>query len=232
MDNIVISSVLSYIGCLAFPILAYGLIETYYYFKWKDKKKIKKYMLGLFIIALLSEVPFDLMKSGYFWNLNNQNIFITLATGFLLIILLDKDYAKFASLYKKKQKQRNIVNIIKFDFIFIFTIFTALLNFDYGGEGMLFIVLLNKAKKSKNRALWQLAAFAVFILIKFNFHYAICLICLAYIWLLELYLNNVEVENSKKIVLSKAMKIISSIFYPLQLIIIFVIKLVMTIYGY
>ena len=82
------------IGRVAFPIYAYMIAQG-----CKHTKDIKKYMLRLFIFALISEVPFDIAHSnGYTFYIacadinfiSSTNIFYTLFLGVSGIAVYEK----------------------------------------------------------------------------------------------------------------------------------------------
>ena len=73
-----------YVGRLSFPIYCFLIAEGYIH-----TRDVKKYMGRLFVVALLSEVPFDLLwygKAFYVWH---QNVFFTLMLGLLCIYGFD-----------------------------------------------------------------------------------------------------------------------------------------------
>lgn len=78
-------NILNCIGRIAFPIFAFMIVEGY--FKTKD---LKKYILRLFIFALLSEIPFNLMLGGSVIYSVTQNVLWTFLIGIGLIWLMEK----------------------------------------------------------------------------------------------------------------------------------------------
>lgn len=73
------------IGRSAFPIFAFMAVEGYYH-----TKNLKKYLLRLFIFALIAEVPFDLMCAGIFFHPFQQNALWTYILGILGILVIDQ----------------------------------------------------------------------------------------------------------------------------------------------
>ena len=72
------------IGRLAFPIFCFLIVEGL--FHTRDKKK---YALRLLIAAVVSEVPYDLMRFGTVWNFDSQNVMWTLLLGFIAIASIE-----------------------------------------------------------------------------------------------------------------------------------------------
>jgi hypothetical protein len=70
------------LGRLAFPIFAFMAAEGCYY-----TRNAKKYGLRLLIFALLSEIPYDLMKSGEPVDQYDQNVIWTFLIAFLCIMV-------------------------------------------------------------------------------------------------------------------------------------------------
>lgn len=109
------------IGRLAFPIFVFLIVQGY-----QHTSNLKKYLVRLFIFAVISEVPFDLMGSNQLFSMGHQNIFFTLFIG----------VAGLAVLEHFEMKNQILPQIVAL----ILSIFTAeLLNTDYGWYGILFI---------------------------------------------------------------------------------------------
>lgn len=76
---------LNSIGRLAFPIFAFLVVEGYFH-----THSIRRYALRLFLFALISEIPFNLMYSGGIVYPFHQNVIWTLLCGLTLIYLNEK----------------------------------------------------------------------------------------------------------------------------------------------
>ncbi len=75
------------IGRIAFPIFCFSLIEGYYH-----TSDIGRYILRLFIFAVISEIPFDLAVGfGKIVNLSHQNVFFTLCIGLCMVYMFDNE---------------------------------------------------------------------------------------------------------------------------------------------
>ena len=79
------------IGRIAFPIFAYQIALGY-----KRTKNPWKYFIRLLILAVVSEVPFDLLVFETYFNLEYNNVLWTLAAGLLVLILTDELIKKLA----------------------------------------------------------------------------------------------------------------------------------------
>ena len=74
---------LTCIGRLAFPIFAFMIAEGCYY-----TSNVKKYMQRLFLFAVISEIPFNLIMGSSVFYPFHQNVLWTFLLGLLLIICL------------------------------------------------------------------------------------------------------------------------------------------------
>lgn len=77
--------ILRIIGRISFPIFAYVLVEGFCH-----TRNVKKYMMRLGVMALLSEIPFDLMASQKVLEFGHQNVFFTLFLGIFMLYLMSR----------------------------------------------------------------------------------------------------------------------------------------------
>lgn len=73
------------IGRIAFPIFAFMIAEGFYY-----TGNRKKYLLRMFLFALVSEIPFNLIMSSSFIGPFHQNVLFTFTLAILAMLLIEK----------------------------------------------------------------------------------------------------------------------------------------------
>ncbi len=121
--------VLRLIGRIAFPIFCFFIAEGFIY-----TRNVYKYAGRLLLLAILSEVPFDLAVTKKVFDLGYQNVFFTLLTGLLLIYILDRLF-KLVDKKALKYVLAAIISVAAF-------IFVEFIHTDYGGVGVLSIALI------------------------------------------------------------------------------------------
>lgn len=72
------------IGRIAFPIFAFLIVQGAIH-----TKNRLKYLLRLAVFAVISEVPFDIVFNGTYFETTSQNVYFTLVLGLLSIYLYD-----------------------------------------------------------------------------------------------------------------------------------------------
>ncbi len=77
------------VGRIAFPIFAFQIAEGY-----ARTKNFKKYLLRMFLFALVSEIPYNYMSGGGWFNPFGQNVMFTFCLSLLIIRLIDKARAR------------------------------------------------------------------------------------------------------------------------------------------
>ena len=123
------------VGRLAFPLFAFMLVEGYF-----QTRDLKKYVTRLFILALVSQIPFNLITAGRIINPFEQNVIWTFLIGILLIHLNEK--AK----EKKKTWLHIIVAIVTIGLGFILGSL-AMADYYYAGVYIILVFYFFRGKK-------------------------------------------------------------------------------------
>ena len=121
---------LTNIGRLAFPIFAFQIVEGYFH-----THDFKTYLGRMFLFALISEIPFNLMHGGAFYPFA-QNVMFTFVLALLMLRLLD--WAK---------TKRAWVFWVMLPVVFILSMVLGFATFvDYYGFGILMVVVFYLAQ--------------------------------------------------------------------------------------
>ncbi|HHU84857.1 MAG TPA: hypothetical protein GXZ23_06800 [Clostridiales bacterium] len=117
------------IGRIAMPVFCFMCVEGVLY-----TKNIKKYALRMFIFAVISEIPFNLLstRGANIKNIENQNVMWTLLFGILMLYAIEQG--------KKYSEAMHVTALI------VAPLIACLLAFymktDYGYFGILLILVL------------------------------------------------------------------------------------------
>lgn len=125
------------VGRISFPIFSFLLVEGSIHTSSR-----KKYLLRLFLFALVSEIPYDWGTTGSWINFNHQNVFFLFTLGLLLICLFEQFNQSFPA---------SIGFLLKFVSAAGIMLFAEYLRLDYGYVGILTILmiyLLNNKKRA------------------------------------------------------------------------------------
>ena len=121
------------IGRIAFPIYCFLLVQGFMH-----TKNSKKYILRIFLFALISEVPFDMAFRHKIFDFTYQNVFFTLLLGLVTISILDWLSKKNLNTKTNKYLMGLLYIIISFGGILA----ADLLKTDYSGLGVATILLI------------------------------------------------------------------------------------------
>ena len=198
------------IGRIAFPIYVYMIIQGVHH-----TRDIKKYTERLFILALLSEIPYNLLGSGRLINLRSQNVIFELLLCVFVVNII-------------KQYKSNKTETIK-GFILVCTAFwlSEYLRFDYGIHGILLAIAFELVYDTK----YEKASIAPILAIIFGIAYKSYQI-LGYVLELQTYsiLSAIPIVlyNKDKGIDTKAFRAIKYGFYPFHMVIIIILKEMIT----
>lgn len=162
-----------------------------------------KYAARLGLFALISEIPFDLAFNAKVLEFSYQNVFFTLFIGFLAMMAVD---------FVNKKKWHVAVRVILTPVIVLLAAAVAsLLNTDYGAIGIICIMVMYMFRQNK---VGQIIAG-----------------CVAFLWegTAPLAFIPIGFYNGKR---GWNLKYVFYAFYPLHLLIIYLICMAMGIHGY
>ena len=128
-------NLLRWIGRLGFPIFAFLIAEGA-----SRTHNIRRYLLRLFVFALISEIPFDLMIEGILIYKDFQNVYFTLFAGLLSIWIL-----------QLLQTKGGVYPLLSISFLFLITVGCECLQTDYSTGGALCIFLFYVALQNRKR---------------------------------------------------------------------------------
>lgn len=128
------------VGRLAFPIFAFLAAEGY-----EHTRDFWKYLRRMAVFALLSEIPFDLAR-GSAWDVGGQNVLVTFCLALLTLRGMDalrrergwEKYAGMAAVAAAGWAAGELLRV------------------DYGGWGVVTVVLFSLCRAGKYARLWML----------------------------------------------------------------------------
>ncbi|MBO6090250.1 MAG: hypothetical protein J6P37_08080 [Lachnospiraceae bacterium] len=149
--DMVLITLLRFIGRLAFPIFCFFIVEGLLH-----TRNVFKYAARLLLLAFISEIPYDLAHAGKLFDLSQQNVFWTLFLGLTAIYCIDGIYTKF----KLKKPVRNL-------WIIIITVLAALVAFvlktDYNSFGVITIIIIYLVGREEFYLPVAINALAIFV---------------------------------------------------------------------
>ena len=143
---------MTYLGRLAFPIFAFQISEGF--FHSADRKRYAK---RLFLFALLSEVPFDLIYGGTVLYPFHQNVMFTLLLGLLACCAIDRAR-------RERPAQAILRGTLSVAGLFLLSLGGMV---DYGWRGMLTVVAFYVLRDFPGAWLAQAAALVLLNIVNF-----------------------------------------------------------------
>ena len=144
---------MTYIGRMAFPIFAFQIAEGVVH-----TSNFKKYALRLLGFAVITEIPFNLFYSSRWFNPYHQNVLFTLLLGLLAIYVIDK--------LKKNHTPKNIVKSVLL--LLLICVGSDLGFVDYGFWGVLMVVMFYVLRDFPFAFLAQLVAMVLINIVFFE----------------------------------------------------------------
>jgi hypothetical protein len=158
------------VGRLAFPLFVYLIVDSFFF-----TRNRKRFVTGLLVFALISEIPFDVAITLPYWEKSGtmpelfalQNIYFTLLIGVLCLMLSEYVFhgaSAFVSegkvqIDRKRGRDESPDRPLALNLLLVALITAAgcalayLLNVDYGIYGVLAIVFAYLIRKTGKRRL-------------------------------------------------------------------------------
>lgn len=220
------------VGRIACPLFVYLMVES---FRYTDNRK--KHLLRIGILAVVSELFFDVIyldENGVI-TLAHQNICITLFIAYICLLVIDSSKISLEKFYEKQNiaKFGKVVNVcFKITVTGVFSIISRLVHADFGSSAVIFAVLVYFSSKIKRRNVLLAFAFIIFGLMNADVAYFMVIIPYVLICLFESYhRKNKEKKNNNaktRFICSKFSRRLTSIYYPLHMFVLIVIRLIMS----
>ena len=205
---------MTYIGRMAFPIFDFQIAEGFIH-----TKDFKKYALRLLAFGLVSEIPFNLFYSSRWFNPYHQNVMFTLLLGLLAIRVIDN--------LKKDISAKNIGKSVLW--LLLIGIGGTLGFVDYGFLGVLTVVMFYLCRGYRFTPILQLIGMILINIVFFE----------GQVFIFEVFGKTLEIPsqgfavfalipiwlyNGKKGKSSKALQYGFYAFYPVHMLILYLIK--------
>ncbi len=206
---------MTYIGRMAFPIFAFQIAEGFVH-----TKSFKKYALRLLGFALITEIPFNLFYSSRWFNPYHQNVLFTLLLGLLAICVIDN--------LKKDVSGKNIGKSVLW--LALISIAGIIGFVDYGFLGVLTVVMFYLCRGYRFTPILQLIGMILINIVFFE----------GQVFMFDVFGKTIEIPsqgfavfslipiwlyNGKKGKSSKVLQYGFYAFYPVHMLILYLIKL-------
>ncbi len=202
------------IGRLAFPIFAFQIVEGFVH-----TSNLKKYILRLLVFAVITEIPFNLFCSSWWFYPYHQNVLFTLLLGLLAVSVIEK-------MRKGTEEINKGLSVLWLLLISL----AGILGFaDYGFLGVLTVVMFYLTRRHKHAKLLQLLAMVIInvflyegqniVFDVFNFSIEFPVQGFAVLALIPIWLY-----NGKKGCSNKIMQYSFYAFYPVHMLVLYLIK--------
>ena len=206
---------MTYIGRMAFPIFAFQIAEGFVH-----TKNFKKYALRLLGFALITEIPFNLFYSSRWFNPYHQNVLFTLLLGLLAIRVIDN--------LKKDISAKNIGKSVLW--LLLISIGGTLGFVDYGFLGVLTVVMFYLCRGYRFTPILQLIGMVLINIVFFE----------GQVFMFDVFGKTIEIPSQGFVVFAlipiwlyngkkgKSRKVLQYgfyAFYPVHMLILYLIKL-------
>lgn len=205
--------ILKSVGYISVPLYSFLEVKAFYHTENRGK-----HLLKIFLLGLVSVIPFSMMITGNMFTLKKQNACLTALIGFLCLWIADRDFRKP---FEKYIHSRKFLNLISFSVNGIIAGFGAIgaayLKAENGLYALPMLMIFKGAEKHRHKKLIQTVAVLVWcglMILSRNYFALPALLALIPIWILQ---DRDSVFQMKENKINGILKIIERIFYPVCL---------------
>lgn len=229
-DNLILFNM---IGRLAFPLFAFELVECFYH-----TKNWKKHLGKIGLLALVSELPFDMamvLEKPLDFSLSAfdcQNTCFTLFLGFLYLKITNINWNNaMIKLYKCTALRKVTAFFVKVILIAVFILLSGVIGSDYTWRGIMLIAFFNIARQVKFTKVFQFISILLFVMFmgKSVMVYSGVFFVLIPIYIAECRKKTISSGKISTVLTSRVSKKISTIFYPAHLVLLTIAKIILTV---
>lgn len=124
------------VGRMAFPLYCFLLVEGFCH-----TRNRKRYGGRLLLMAVVSDLPFDLMAAGHWPAHDQQSVMSTLLLGLVTLAALNEADRFGKELCSHPRMQKLLLPLVKIAIAFVGILLGEGLGMDYGGGGVLLILV-------------------------------------------------------------------------------------------
>lgn len=164
------------VGRISFPLFVFLMIESFYY-----TNNRLKHLLRIGLLAVISEVPFDMLlaRTPVYWG--RQNVCVTLFLGFLMLTIVhSSSFTKLNDIFMKMIKRKRFAEFLFFSSVVVvwglFMLIAYCVCCDYGWFGIFLVGILDFSRRAKKKNFWTILGFVVFMVLNKKITYAVCII--------------------------------------------------------
>lgn len=229
-DNLILFNM---IGRLAFPLFAFELVECFHH-----TENWKKHLGKIGLLALVSEVPFDMamiLEKPLDFSLSAfdcQNTCFTLFLGFLYLKITNINWNNvMGKLYKSNVLKKITAFFVRVILVALFILISGVIGSDYTWRGILLIVFFDIARQVKFTKVFQFISILLFVMFmgKSVMIYSGVFFVLIPIYIAECRKKTVSGSKISAVLTSRASKKISTFFYPAHLVLLTIAKIILTV---
>lgn len=209
------------IGRIAFPLFCFELVECVHFtqHKWK-------HLFRLLLLAVISEIPFNLLFAGSPIALSMQNVCFTFVLIFFALIITEKiNDNVFENLFKGEKLRKYFAFCAKVTVFAIAGMLAYFFSVDYAWKGVALAAFFSFSRERKHYVFWYGVSVLLFVMMQKNWYTLSAMSGLLFLF----WESKEKAENglAEKFLTSKFSKWFCRLFYPVHLIVLLLVRTIL-----